>query len=146
VDDGGPDGLGEAPLELEAPLLALCGPLMEALRLEPGAPGLCHGDLAGNTLLEAGLDPGLIDLSLYWRPSDFGLAVAAVDFLDWYGATPAMVIAGLGESRETFELLARAQVYRLATYQGLGLPADELRSKLAVHEPGVRWVLEALRA
>jgi hypothetical protein len=137
---------GEAPLELHPSIMELCAPLMGGLRLEPGEPGVCHCDLAGNTLLQDGMEPGLIDLSLYWRPTEFAVAVAAVDFLDWYGATPAMLIAELGESRQVFELLARAQVYRLATYQGLALGENELKAKLRVHEPGVRWVLKALTA
>jgi len=137
---------GEAPLDLDPRILVLCEPLMRALRLKPGTPGLCHCDLAGNTLLHEGSAPGLIDLCLYWRPPDFALAVAAVDFLDWYGATPAMVTAEFGRSREAFEHLARAQVYRLATYQGLALEEEDLTSKLQVHEPGVRWVLKELKA
>lgn len=132
-------------MPLHPKIRELCAPLMTALRLKPGEPGLCHCDLAGNTLLYAGMEPGLIDLSLYWRPPDFGLAVAAVDSLDWYGATPALVAAEFGDSREAYELLARAQVYRISIYQGLALKEEDLESKLRVHEPGVAWVLGALR-
>ncbi len=46
---------------------------------------LVHMDLLGNVLFEDGLPPGIIDLTLYWRPALYAEAVVIVDGLTWWG-------------------------------------------------------------
>ena len=55
---------------------------------------LVHGDLGGNVLLADG-PPAVIDLSPYWRPPGWALAVVAVDALVWSDAEPSGRSAGL---------------------------------------------------
>ena len=78
---------------------------------------LVHGDLGGNVLLsEAGAPPAILDLSPYWRPVGWALAVVVVDALVWADADPSLIErAGVDP-----QLLARAMLYRLVTDDVLG--------------------------
>jgi hypothetical protein len=42
--------------------------------------GIVHGDLAPNVLLDDALAPAVIDLTVYWRPVRYAVAVDAVCF------------------------------------------------------------------
>jgi len=74
---------------------------------------LVHGDLTGNVLLFNGLPPAVIDLSCYWRPPSWALAVVAADALAWHGAGSEVV--GLLPGPEPVAMVARATLYRLMT-------------------------------
>ena len=97
-------------------------------------PQLVHGDLAGNVLLAAGGGPpAILDLSPYWRPPSWALAVVAVDAMAWSDADP-----------EAFEgidpqCLVRAMLYRLVTDDAFGQDTS------AVNEPVVDWILSRRR-
>ena len=131
------DGMawGESMLAVRAPGLQ---PLVAALaaRLAPVAerPQLVHGDLGGNVLLADGgdLGPAILDLSPYWRPPSWALAVVAVDALVWSDADPAPFV-DLDP-----QCLVRAMLYRLVTDDVLG------RDTSAVNEPVVDWILQRL--
>lgn len=86
-----------------------------------------HGDFAGNVLFADGCAPAVIDLSPYWRPASYAMALTIVDAVLWYGASLDL----LGELRH-FEdgrhLVARALVFRLAI-DGL----------FALEDPGPFW-------
>ena len=90
---------------------------------------LVHGDLGGNVLLADGLAPAVIDLSPYWRPPGWALAVVAVDAMVWSDADPAP-FADLDR-----EMLLRAMLYRLVTDDVFG------RDTSAVNEPIVDLLL-----
>jgi uncharacterized protein (TIGR02569 family) len=94
---------------------------------------LVHGDLLGNVLFADGLPPAVIDWSAYWRPP--GWAVAVVDALCWHGAGPGVVDrwAHLSDWRQ---LLIRALIYRIATTEATGRPAER-----EVYRPVVRLVV-----
>lgn len=88
---------------------ALEGPVVEPFQL-------VHGDLGGNVLLADGLPPAVIDLSPYWRPPGWALAVVAVDALVWSDADPDDgAFAALDR-----QMLLRAMLYRLVTDDVLG--------------------------
>jgi uncharacterized protein (TIGR02569 family) len=70
-----------------------------------------HGDLAGNVLFAAGLEPAVIDFSPYWRPQGWALAVVVVDAVVWNHA-PFQLAHALDE-QERDQLLARATLFRL---------------------------------
>jgi uncharacterized protein (TIGR02569 family) len=90
---------------------------------------LVHGDLGGNVLLADGMAPAIIDLSTYWRPPEWALAVVAVDAMVWSDADPAP-FAELDR-----EMLLRAMLYRLVTDDVIG------RDTSAVNEPVVDLLL-----
>lgn len=90
---------------------------------------LVHGDLGGNVLVAEGLAPAVIDLSPYWRPPGWALAVVAVDALVWSDADFGP-FAALDR-----QMLLRAMLYRLVTDDVLG------RDTSGVNEPVVDRLL-----
>lgn len=70
-----------------------------------------HGDLSGNVLVADGLPPAVIDVSPYWRPPGWALAVVVVDAVVWGRAGFDLVDAL--DTDERGELLARATLFRL---------------------------------
>ncbi len=107
--------------------------LAAALRPIAEAAQLVHGDLGGNVLLDPdGGPPAVIDLSLYWRPPGWALAVVAVDAMVWSAADPNdPAFADLDP-----QLLARAMLYRLVTDDVL------THDTTAINQPTVDWILE----
>ena len=73
---------------------------------------LIHGDLTGNVLFANELAPGVIDLSLYWRPTAFASAIVLADALVWEGADES-ILASAGDVGDLGQMLARALIYRL---------------------------------
>ena len=55
----------------------------------------------------------MIDMSCYWRPPSWGLAIIAVDALAWHGAEPDVI--ALLPGPDPVAMLARAALYRLVT-------------------------------
>lgn len=106
---------------------------------EHGPSQVIHGDLTGNVLFAAGLPPGVIDVTPYWRPAPFCLAIVAVDAVLWRGARTWVpgAVPGTYEGRS---LLARAALRRLLTSDRLavGRPGatrgDYLRATTVDHE------------
>lgn len=81
-----------------------------------------HADLTGNVLFEDDLPPAIIDLTIYWRPAAYPLAVVAVDALSWHGADES--VFELVPTGERSSMIARAALFRLFT-------ADLLRREYA---------------
>lgn len=92
-------------------LLARCATVR---RSEGLVDQLIHGDLYGNVLFAEGQLPAVIDLSPYWRPASYALAIAAVDAIAWYSAS-TQIIDDLTDIDDLSSLLARAAIFRLAT-------------------------------
>jgi putative hydrolase of the HAD superfamily len=94
-----------------------------------------HGDLAGNVLFAPDRVPAVIDLSPYWRPVGFSLAVVAIDALLWYDAPLTVLeLAAAGTGPGFADHLIRALIFRLVAFsesakQG-GLSAAEIGSEL----------------
>ncbi len=86
-----------------------------------------HGDLGGNTLWHDDLPPAVIDVSPYFRPPGWSLAVVAMDAVCWEGADPSLVDRW-SDVEEWDQLLLRAVVFRIAT-RGFG-------ETLGWHSPG----------
>lgn len=74
---------------------------------------IVHADLTGNVLFAPGAAPGIIDLTAYWRPPAFALAVVAVDAICWHGAPPGTL--ELVPVPERASMVARAALFRLFT-------------------------------
>ena len=129
-DTGARMAFGDEPLVVRSPgLRGLVDRLAAALRPLEEPSQLVHGDLGGNVLLADGLPPAVIDLSPYWRPPGWALAVVAVDAMVWSDADPAH-FADLDR-----QMLLRAMLYRLVTDDVLGQDTS------AVNEPIVDRLL-----
>ncbi|MEV6671869.1 hypothetical protein [Streptomyces sp. NPDC051162] len=75
-----------------------------------------HGDLTGNVLFAAGLAPGVIDFSPYWRPPAFAGAVVVADALTWHHADETLLHEIAPTSGPDFaQYVARALIFRLIT-------------------------------
>jgi uncharacterized protein (TIGR02569 family) len=137
---------GEQPLDIEHGELRVAA--MElATRLRPCAEAaqLVHGDLTGNVLLAEGLPPAVIDLSCYWRPPSWALAVVAADALAWHGAGPEVLTLVPGPA--PVAAVARAALYRLVTTDRHASTLDEAdrRPYLARNASAYERVLDQLR-
>jgi hypothetical protein len=77
---------------------------------------LIHGDFGGNTLWHQEFTPAVIDISPYWRPADFALAVMAVDFISWEKGKISL-IDDLLVRPGMKQLLLRAELRRLLENQ-----------------------------
>ncbi len=76
-----------------------------------GRPQIVHGDLTNNVLFAAGLAPGVIDISPYWRPPAYAEGIVVADALCWHGAP-----ATLWEAVDVpVAAVARALLFRMAT-------------------------------
>ncbi len=79
---------------------------------------LIHGDWGpGNLLFSNTLPPAVIDVSPYWRPANFAIAVMIIDALVYEGADKSII--NLCKNIEDFDqLLLRALVRRICEYIG----------------------------
>ncbi|MBB4765666.1 TIGR02569 family protein [Amorphoplanes digitatis] len=84
---------------------------------------IVHGDLLGNVLFADGLPPAVIDWPAYWRPPAWASAVAAVDAMVWHGAGTG-VIDRWAHLPEWEQMLVRAAIYRLGTWDAAGWPQE----------------------
>lgn len=102
----------EAPLDYAPDFAALMAPLLRELRPVKAPSQLIHADLTGNFVQAPGLPPGIIDITLYWRPVAFAKAVILAD-LAWFGRTigDAEAFAEIPEIRQMF---LRAELRRIA--------------------------------
>lgn len=119
--------VGPAPAPLVERLAACLAPVSARSQL-------VHGDLGGNVLLDGGAPPAILDLSPYWRPPEWALAVVVVDALVWADAPPALV----DEAGVDPQFLARAMLYRLVTDDVFGQDTS------FVNEPTVDLILARL--
>jgi uncharacterized protein (TIGR02569 family) len=125
-DTGDRMAWGDEPLAIRGDgLRGLADRLAANLEAVDERSQLVHGDLGGNVLLADGLPPAVIDLSPYWRPPGWSLAVVAVDAMVWSDADPDdAAFAGLDH-----QLLLRAMLFRLVTDDVVGHDTS------AVNEP-----------
>jgi uncharacterized protein (TIGR02569 family) len=86
--------------------------LVEHLASVDARSQLIHGDLGGNVLFADGLPPGIIDLSLYWRPAPFASAIVVADALVWEGADRSL-LDSVADVDDFGQMLVRALLYRL---------------------------------
>jgi len=116
---------GESGPVHPVPPLAATARLLEAACRPLGEPQVVHADLGGNVLLAGGLDPAVIDVSPYWRPTPYAEGVLVADALCWHGAEPTL----LDELDVSVPAVARAMLFRLwTTHERVlaGVRPDEL--------------------
>ena len=88
--------------------------LLAARRVVTDASTLVHGDLTGNVLFDDDLPPAVIDLTLYWRPARYSVAIVAVDAVCFEGA-PQSLLETIDPGEGFAQHLVRALVFRIAT-------------------------------
>ena len=74
-----------------------------------------HGDLTQNVLFAEDLPPAVIDVTPYWRPSAYSLAIVIQDAVCWFGADPEALLAACADVQELPQLFVRAVIFRLVT-------------------------------
>jgi uncharacterized protein (TIGR02569 family) len=96
------------PITLDPRFAPLIAPLLQRLRPVPELrPQLIHADLnEQNILVAPGVDPAIIDMTPYWRPPEFALAVPAY----WLGPYrgDATVLSAFAHIRAFDQMLVRA--------------------------------------
>ncbi|RXR25271.1 hypothetical protein EQW78_13720 [Oerskovia turbata] len=97
--------------------------LLAARRVVSEPSTVVHGDLTGNVLFDDDLPPAVIDLTLYWRPVRYSVAVVAVDAVCFEGAPPSL-LETIDPGEGFAQHLVRALVFRIATHWFNGLPLD----------------------
>jgi uncharacterized protein (TIGR02569 family) len=94
-------------------------PLLErlsAIRAPVDLPSQAiHGDLTENVLFADHLPPAVIDVTPYWRPSGYSLAIVAADAIQWFGADPFELLAACADIEAFPQLFVRAVIFRLVT-------------------------------
>jgi uncharacterized protein (TIGR02569 family) len=103
---------GEQPTDVRAEFAPLIKELTSMRQPVSAKSQLVHGDLTGNVLFSEGLPPGIIDLSLYWRPPGYAAAIAAVDCYEWE-SVGAEVLDQVAELPDGEQLLIRAALFRI---------------------------------
>ena len=76
-----------------------------------GKPQVVHGDLTTNVIFAPGLAPAVLDISPYWRPTEYAEGIVLADSLCWHDA-PADVVELSGVS---VGAVARGLVFRMST-------------------------------
>jgi uncharacterized protein (TIGR02569 family) len=90
-----------------------------------------HGALLGDVLFDGRAAPGIVDFVPFYRPAEWGAAVAAVDAMAWGGAGIELLYRW-SHLPEWSQLLLRAILFRLAAN--------------ALHPKSTRAALDGLRA
>lgn len=98
---------------------------------------LIHGDLSGNVLFDSAFPPAVIDLTVYWRPVNYSVAIIAVDAVCFEGA-PISLFETISTADAFPQYLVRALLFRLVTDSFRGRPGSEY----GVYDRAVRRVLE----
>ncbi|WP_033295090.1 TIGR02569 family protein [Amycolatopsis jejuensis] len=76
---------------------------------------VAHGELLASLLFDGDALPGVVNFVPYYRPGEWGAAIAAVDALAWGGATGAL-LERWAHLPEWPQLLLRAVLFRLAAH------------------------------
>lgn len=94
---------------------------------------LIHGDLCNNILFHDDLPPAVIDISPFWRPTQYADAITVIDSIAWFGAAGDALVPFSNPVGRQF--LIRAVLFRLGTALVLlGDDEERLVSEVAAHE------------
>jgi uncharacterized protein (TIGR02569 family) len=99
-----------------------------------------HGDLYGTVLFAGDADPAVVDVTPFWRPAGWDLAVLAVDAVARGGA-PIEVVGDWADGPDWPQLVRRAALFRLAvSLAHPRTPADDLVAMLSTAERVDRYL------
>lgn len=124
----------ELPVQTSPAAMDLLRPLVDARRPVDLVSQAVHGDLLGNVLFADGLPPAVIDWPVYWRPRSWASAVAVVDALCWYDASPDL-LARWAHLPQWGQMLIRALIYRIATDDKAFGPAGWTPDQVNAYRP-----------
>lgn len=117
--------------------------LSDAFGPVDASPQIVHGDLLGNVLFADGHPPTIIDWAPYWRPVGYASAIVLADASCWHGLGAAQLEELLREVPDGPQQLVRALVFRIATFELLGLWGDVMERR---HAPTVDVALGAVHS
>lgn len=112
--------------------------LADAFRPVATPAQIIHGDLLGNVMFERGQPPVIIDWAPYWRPVGFADAIVLADAACWHRLAPADMLRLADERADGRQHIIRALVFRIATFQLLGVWDAEMEAR---HAPVVTAAL-----
>jgi uncharacterized protein (TIGR02569 family) len=98
--------------------------LVHARRLVSAPSGIVHGDLSGNVLFDSAQPLAVIDLTVYWHPIEYSVAVIAVDAVCFESA-PLCLLETISSDDDFSQYLVRALLFRIVTDWFNGRPATE---------------------
>lgn len=101
--------------------------------------GIVHADLTRNVLFAADARPAVIDLSLYWRPVNYAIAIVAVDAVCFEKA-PLSLFETISSDPQFAQFLVRALLFRMTTDWLRGAPV----TAFAAYDRAVQHVTELL--
>lgn len=131
---------GEEDPELDPELGGRLFTVLAGARKPTQSPSqLVHGDLFGTVLFSADEPPAVTDLVPYWRPAEWGAAVAVVDALAWGGADSG-IIRRWAHLPEWQQMLLRALLFRLAVH---AMHPDSSQASLRGLEAAARTIGES---
>ena len=103
---------GEERIRIQEEIKPYCTNLIKNIRPIKLKNQIIHGDISGNILFSKNKLPVIIDLSLYYSPADFALAVMVIDALVWEEVSTK--ILSLYKNKKYFiQLLLRAELRRI---------------------------------
>lgn len=101
--------------------------------------GIVHGDLTGNVLFDPDEAPAVIDVTAYWRPTEYSVAIIAVDAICFEGA-PLSLLHDMSVAAEFPQYLVRALLLRIVT----DWLRDEPHAAYDAYSPLVHHVLSLI--
>jgi uncharacterized protein (TIGR02569 family) len=123
---------GEEPPEVAPSLRPIVDQLLALLEPIVLPSQLIHGDFTENVLFADGQPPAVIDVSPYWRPAAYAEAIVIVDALDWCGADTS-ILDLVADIPEIYQLMARAELFRLAILDGLSRDGADTLGSVSRH-------------
>jgi uncharacterized protein (TIGR02569 family) len=134
---------GEEPADCVPTFRPVVEKLLSLLNPSDLPSQLIHGDVAGNVLFADGLPPAVIDVSPYWRPAAYAEAIVVADALDWYEAD-ASILELVADIPELDQLMARAEIFRIAILDGLHREGADTLDAVSEHMRTVEWLEDRL--
>jgi uncharacterized protein (TIGR02569 family) len=100
---------------------------------------IVHGDPGGgNVLFQKNEPPGMIDISPYWRPAGYSIAMLLADAVAWEGSKPEVLELGKNELHFQ-QLLLRAVLFRLSI-PALRSDVQGIHSSRIGYEPILNYI------
>lgn len=129
-------GEDDNPLPTAAPRIA---ELVNARKDIVAPSSIIHGDLTGNVLFDSTQSPSVIDLTVYWRPINYAIAIIAIDAVCFEDA-PLSLLQTISPDDAFPQYLLRALLFRIMTDWSNAPPARGYR----IYDQAVDRVQELL--
>jgi uncharacterized protein (TIGR02569 family) len=134
---------GELPLpsEFDGDICRLLKPIADLRNIIDLPNQITHGDPGGSNILYAeNLAPAIIDISPYWRPAGYAIAMMLADGIAWEGSEVS-ILARVHEEPNIGQLLLRAVLFRLTISALVGGPVS-FSKNFSVYEVVTQWAMD----